>query len=58
MSLIRAKPLVDLMHSQAEANWIEQNEPDIWQQVHNFCFYLAITITSSPVNTMMLLLVR
>ena len=36
MSLIRAKPLVDLMHSQAEANWIEQNEPDIWQQVHKF----------------------
>ena len=36
MSLIRAKPLVDLMHSQAEANWIEQHEPDIWQQVHKF----------------------
>ena len=36
MTLIRAKPLVDLMHSQAEANWIEQNEPDIWQQVHKF----------------------
>jgi sugar (pentulose or hexulose) kinase len=36
MSLIRAKPLVDLMHSQAEANWIEQNEPDIWKQVHKF----------------------
>ena len=25
MSLIRAKPLVDLMHAEAEANWIEQN---------------------------------
>ncbi len=36
MSLIRAKPLVDLMHAQAEANWIEQNEPDIWEQVHKF----------------------
>ena len=29
MSLIRARPLVDLMHAEAEANWIEQNEPDI-----------------------------
>ena len=36
MSLIRAKPLVDLMHAEAEANWIEQNEPDIWKQVHKF----------------------
>ena len=36
MSLIRAKPLVDLMHIQAEANWIEQNEPEIWKQVHKF----------------------
>ena len=36
MSLVRAKPLVDLMHAQAEANWIEQNEPDIWNQVHKF----------------------
>jgi len=34
MSLIRAKPLVDLMHAQAEANWIEQNEPEIWKQIH------------------------
>jgi|TARA_B110000438_G_scaffold158638_1_gene151880 sugar (pentulose or hexulose) kinase len=24
------------MHSQAEANWIEQHEPDIWAQVHKF----------------------
>ena len=36
MSLIRARPLVDLMHAEAEANWIEQNEPDIWKQVHKF----------------------
>ena len=36
MSLIRAKPLVDLMHAEAEANWIEQNEPEIWKQVHKF----------------------
>jgi sugar (pentulose or hexulose) kinase len=36
MTLVRAKPLVDLMHAQAEANWIEQNEPDIWNQVHKF----------------------
>ena len=35
-TLVRAKPLVDLMHSQAEANWIEQHEPDIWAQVHKF----------------------
>jgi sugar (pentulose or hexulose) kinase len=35
-SLVRAKPLVDLMHSQAEANWIKQHEPDIWAQVHKF----------------------
>ena len=36
MSLIRAKPLVDLMHAQAEANWMEQNEPDLWKRVHKF----------------------
>ncbi len=36
MSLVRAKPFVDLMHSQAEANWIEQNQPELWQQVHKF----------------------
>ena len=36
MSLIRAKPMVDLMHAEAEANWIEQNEPEIWKQVHKF----------------------
>ena len=36
MTLIRAKPLVDLMHSQAEANWIEQHEPKLWAQVHKF----------------------
>ena len=36
MSLIRAKPLVDLMHAEAEANWIEQNEPEIWKQIHKF----------------------
>ena len=36
MSLVRAKPLVDLMHQQAEANWIEQNEPQLWQQVSKF----------------------
>ena len=36
MSLFRAKPLVDLMHAEAEANWIEQNEPDIWRRVHKF----------------------
>ncbi len=35
-TLVRAKPLVDLMHSQAEANWIEQHEPNIWAQVHKF----------------------
>jgi len=36
MSLVRAKPLVDLMHQQSEANWLAQNEPDLWQQVHKF----------------------
>ena len=36
MSLIRAKPLVDLMHAEAEANWIEQNEPEIWKKIHKF----------------------
>jgi len=36
MTLVRAKPFVDLMHSQAEANWIDQNQPEIWQQVHKF----------------------
>ena len=36
MSLIRAKPLVDLMHAEAEANWIEQNEPEIWKQIQKF----------------------
>ncbi|MDG0968246.1 MAG: FGGY-family carbohydrate kinase [Porticoccaceae bacterium] len=36
MSLVRAKPLVDHMHQQAEANWIEQNEPQLWQQVSKF----------------------
>ena len=36
MSLVRAKSFVDLMHSQAEANWIEQNQPELWQQVHKF----------------------
>ena len=36
MTLVRAKPLVDLMHSQAEANWIEQHEPKLWAQVHKF----------------------
>ena len=35
-TLVRAKPLVDLMHKQAEANWIEQNEPNIWNKVHKF----------------------
>ena len=35
-TLVRAKPLVDLMHKQAEANWIAQNEPNIWDKVHKF----------------------
>ena len=36
MGIIGAKPLVDLMHAEAEANWIQQNEPEIWKQVHKF----------------------
>ena len=36
MRLVRAKSLVDLMHAEAEANWIQQNEPEIWKQVHKF----------------------
>ena len=24
------------MHAEAEANWIEQNEPEIWKQIHKF----------------------
>ena len=36
MSIIGAKPLVELMHAEAEANWIQQNEPEIWKQVHKF----------------------
>jgi sugar (pentulose or hexulose) kinase len=36
MALVRAKPLVDLMHQQSEANWLEQNEPELWKQVSKF----------------------
>ena len=36
MGIIGAKPLVDLMHAEAEANWIQQNEPEICKQVHKF----------------------
>ena len=36
MGIIGAKPLVDLMHAEAEANWIQQNEPEIWKQVNKF----------------------
>ena len=43
MSLIRAKPLVDLMHAQAEANWIEQNEPEIWKQIHKFLLLIWLS---------------
>ncbi len=36
MAVLKAKPFVDLMHRQAQANWIEQNEPAIWAQVDKF----------------------
>ena len=35
-TLVGAKPLADLMHKQAEANWIAQNEPNILDKVHKF----------------------
>lgn len=36
MTLFKAKPLVELMHRRAAANWIEQNEPQLWAQVDKF----------------------
>lgn len=36
ISLVGAKSSVDLFHQQAEANWIAQNQPDLWQQVDKF----------------------
>ena len=44
MGIIGAKPLVDLMHVEAEANWIQQNEPEIWKQVHKFLLLSLIHI--------------
>ena len=36
MTLVRAKSTVDGFHAQAEANWIQQFQPDIWQKVRKF----------------------
>ena len=36
MKLVKAKPFVDMVHQQAEANWIAQEQPDLWQQVNKF----------------------
>ncbi len=36
MKLVGAKAFVDLVHQQAEANWIAQEQPEIWQQVDKF----------------------
>ncbi len=36
MRVVRAKESVDNFHAQAEANWISQNQPELWQQVDKF----------------------
>jgi sugar (pentulose or hexulose) kinase len=36
MSLVKAKSFVDMVHQQAEANWIAQEQPQLWQQVDKF----------------------
>ncbi len=35
-TLVKAKGSVDAFHAQAEANWIAQNEPQLWAQVDKF----------------------
>ena len=36
MTAIKAKSFVDQVHQQAEASWMAQNEPDLWQRVTKF----------------------
>lgn len=36
ISIVGAKRSVDHFHQQAEANWIAQNQPNLWQQVDKF----------------------
>jgi sugar (pentulose or hexulose) kinase len=36
MTLVKAKSFVDMVHQQAEANWIAQEQPQVWQQVDKF----------------------
>lgn len=36
ISLLRARGAVDDFHSQAEANWLAQHQPEIWKKVHKY----------------------
>ena len=36
MTAIKAKEFVDRVHQQAEASWMAQEEPELWQRVHKF----------------------
>jgi len=36
MRLLGVKPAVDDFHAQSKANWLAQNKPAVWQQVHKY----------------------
>lgn len=36
MRLLKVKPSVDDFHAQSEVNWLAQNKPEVWQQVHKY----------------------
>jgi len=53
-SLIRQKQTIDYFRSQAEANWIWENQRDIWEKTHKFLLlsgYLTYRLTGRCVDS-------
>ena len=53
-ALARQKQTIDYFRSQAEANWIAENEPDIWEKTHKFLLlsgYLTYRLTGKYVDS-------
>ena len=53
-SLVRQKQTIDYFRAQAEANWIAENQPDVWAKTHKFLLlsgYLTYRLTGKYVDS-------
>ena len=53
-TLVRQKQTIDYFRSQAEANWIAENQPEIWEKTHKFLLlsgYLTYRLTGKFVDS-------